>query len=78
VQQELIQRSEDPNDRRVKQIVLTEKGCQVLEDGIRARKGWFDELEEILSGYEKEQVILALNILIKKANQLPKSNESES
>ncbi|MEW6717482.1 MAG: MarR family transcriptional regulator [Chloroflexota bacterium] len=69
VQQGLILRSEDPNDRRVKQIILTDKGNRVLEEGIRARQGWLDNLAESLSASEKEQITAALNILIDKAGQ---------
>lgn len=75
VQQELILRSEDPIDRRVKQIVLTEKGHQVLEEGIRARQSWLEELAESLSDGEKEIITAALNTLIDKANQLTQSIE---
>jgi len=70
VQQELILRTEDPTDRRVKQIVLTEKGHQVLDEGIRARQGWLDDLVEILSQEEKELIKGALDLMINKANQL--------
>jgi DNA-binding MarR family transcriptional regulator len=70
VQQELILRSEDPSDRRVKQIILTDKGRQVLHDSIRARQGWLSDLAETLSDSEKEAIIAALNILIDKANHL--------
>jgi len=70
VQQELILRTEDPTDRRVKQIVLTEKGHQVLDEGIRARQGWLDDLVEILSQEEKDLIKGALDIMINKANQL--------
>ena len=70
VQQGLIQRSEDPFDRRVKQIVLTDKGCQMLEEGLQARQGWLTDLAESLSEAEKEQVISALSLMINKANQI--------
>ena len=70
VQQGLIQRSEDPDDRRVKKIVLTEKGCQLLEEGLQARLGWLTDLAENLSKAEKEQVTSALSLLINKAHQI--------
>jgi DNA-binding MarR family transcriptional regulator len=69
VQQGLIQRSEDPDDRRVKQIVLTEQGCQVLKDGIRARHEWLQNLSKILSPQEKDQISSALTLMIEKSNQ---------
>ena len=70
VQQGLISRTEDPRDRRVKQIVLTDKGQQVLQGSLQAGKGWLDELADSLSPAEQEQVAAALNILIAKAAQL--------
>ncbi len=70
VKQELILRSEDPSDRRVKRIVLTDKGLQVLRESIRARQGWLDDLAETLSASEKEATIAALNVLIDRASHL--------
>ena len=70
VQQGLIQRSEDPVDRRVKQIVLTKQGHQVLEEGLRARQDWLIDLAGELTEQEKKQVSLALDILINKAEEI--------
>ncbi len=78
VQQELILRTEDPEDRRGKQIVLTDKGNQVLEEGIRARQKWLDDLTETLSEGEKETIMGALNILIEKTGNLKQPIETES
>jgi len=75
VQQGLILRTEDPNDRRVKQIVLTDKGHQVLQEGINARQGWLNELGEHLSAGEKDQVVAALKILVHKARQFSQDAE---
>ncbi len=78
VQQDLLLRTEDPNDRRVKQIILTEKGSRVLVESIHARQGWVNELAESLSKPEKESITAALNTLISKANQLTQAIEAES
>ena len=78
VQQDLILRTEDPDDRRVKQIVLTDKGNRVLEEGIRARQRWLDDLTETLSDAEKETITVGLNILIEKARNLKQPVVSES
>ena len=78
VQQELVQRSEDPSDRRVKQIVLTDKGRQVLQDGIHAREIWLSDLAQALSDGEKEAIIAALNPLIEKAGHLGQPVETEN
>jgi DNA-binding MarR family transcriptional regulator len=70
VQQELVLRSEDPSDRRVKQIILTDKGLRVLQESMRARQGWLSDLAETLSDSEKKASIAVLNILIDRANHL--------
>jgi DNA-binding MarR family transcriptional regulator len=76
VQQNLILRSEDPNDRRVKQVNLTESGRQVVRESIAARQVWLDNLAQALSDCEKEQIDTALNILIEKANQIEQHPEA--
>ncbi len=70
VQAGLVTRSEDPNDRRVKVIVLTERGQKFLQESIQARQSWMEELAKIMTPEEKEQVMGALDILIEKTNQL--------
>jgi DNA-binding MarR family transcriptional regulator len=70
VQQQLIQRSENPQDRRFKQIELTDKGRQVLEESIRARQSWFDDLARLLTRDEQAQVVAALELLIDRAGRL--------
>jgi DNA-binding MarR family transcriptional regulator len=69
VQLKLITRSEDPHDRRVKQLVLTEHGSQILQESLEARQGWLNDLADLLLDDEKEQVIAALQILIEKSQQ---------
>jgi DNA-binding MarR family transcriptional regulator len=70
VQQHLILRSEDPVDRRVKHLVLTERGIQTIQESIRSREEWMDELAKTLSADEKAQIMASLNILINKAQRL--------
>jgi DNA-binding MarR family transcriptional regulator len=70
VQQGLILRSEDPNDRRAKQLVITEKGNQIIRESMQARQSWIDELSVTLSDGEKQQLIDALHILIEKTRAL--------
>jgi DNA-binding MarR family transcriptional regulator len=70
VQQHLIARSEDPDDRRVKQVVLTPEGRQLVREGVRARQAWLADLAAALSPIEKEQVAATLQTLIDRAHQL--------
>ncbi len=76
VQQGLIERSEDPHDRRVKQIVLTEKGRRILEESIQARQLWLNDLAHLLTEGEQAQVTGALHILIERASQLDRIPEA--
>jgi len=65
----LIQRTEDPDDRRMKKISLTEKGYQVKKDSVSARLGWLEELTESFSDKEKIQITTAMELIINKAKQ---------
>jgi len=78
VQQGLVVRSEDPNDRRLKQITLSKQGEFVLKEGLHARQIWLEDLIQLMSPAEQEQVIAALSIMLAKANQLQYQPASES
>ncbi len=69
VQIHLINRSEDPTDRRVKQIELTAKGRQILQESGQSYTDWLDALVQTMTPAEQEQVRNALVILINKARQ---------
>lgn len=75
VHSELILRTEDPHDRRGKQIVLTEQGRQMLQNSLHVRQRWLADLAQTLSDAEKAQVAAALDLLIEKANQLERPSE---
>lgn len=77
VQQEMILRAEDPNDRRNKRISLTEKGKQTVADSMHARQLWIMDLGAKLDQNEKEHVISALEILTTKTNLLEQINEQD-
>ncbi len=69
VQLQLVTRSEDPNDRRSKHIVLTDKGRQILHEGLLANHKWLEELAASMTSSEQELVRQAIEILIEKAQQ---------
>ena len=71
VQQELVTRAENPQDRREKQLILTEKGHCILLESTRTRQAWLELLVSTLTPEEQEKVTEVLEILIKKMNQLP-------
>jgi DNA-binding MarR family transcriptional regulator len=70
VQQELLVRAEDPEDRRVKNISLTVKGRELVEESIEARRRWIERLTDTLTVGEQEAIIRALNSLTASARQL--------
>jgi DNA-binding MarR family transcriptional regulator len=69
VEQGLILRTEDPSDRRAKQIVLTEEGLRVLEQSMPARQMWLQELAAALSDSEKASVTEALALITERARE---------
>ncbi len=77
VQQGLIERAEDPLDRRNKRIVLTEAGHRLVQQSIQARQNWMDALVERLTPAEQAQVETALQLLIEKISLLPESTPLE-
>ncbi len=75
VQLGLVTRTEDPQDRRVKKLVMTDKGRRVLRESMEARQGWLEDLVSTLSPAEKQQVAAAVELLIDKTRQLDQTPE---
>jgi len=73
VQLKLITRSEHPTDRRVKQIVLTDKGRQILQESSHANQDWLEDLVQVMSVDEQQRVQAALVTLIDKSQQIEAS-----
>ena len=67
VLQGLIQRTEDPIDRRAKQLTLTPKGRTLIERGIEARSQWVEGLTEALTPEQQSMTISALTLLTEAA-----------
>jgi len=63
VQAGLLVRSEDPRDRRAKQVSLTPAGEAFVEKVIAERSRWVDELAGVLTVEEKTKVAETLEIL---------------
>jgi DNA-binding MarR family transcriptional regulator len=70
VQSGWIQRVEDPNDRRAKLLSLTDKGEELVQQGIEERYRWVDELAEKLTAEERIQISEALDIMTRVAQDL--------
>lgn len=70
VQSGLIQRVEDPNDRRAKLLSLTDKGRELILNGIKERYRWVDEMADKLTADERVQISEALDIMSRIATDL--------
>ena len=64
VQNGLVERREDPDDRRAKQIVLTERGHRVVRGSQEARQRWFSTLADGMSTHERDLATEALRTLV--------------
>jgi DNA-binding MarR family transcriptional regulator len=73
VQSGLVERLEDPNDRRARQLALTARGAAMIAEGSAARYRWLDSLVEALSPAERETVARAMQLLIAAAQQADQS-----
>ena len=70
VQAGLIERAEDPRDRRAKQIRLSPKGRALIESGMSERYRWMDTLAEALEEKDRRKIAEALVILTRAARNL--------
>lgn len=70
VQSKLIQREEDPHDRRAKILNLTEKARELIQRNMEERYRWADQLAEKLTKGERAKVAEALEIMTRAAREL--------
>jgi DNA-binding MarR family transcriptional regulator len=63
----LIERTEDPKDRRAKRLALTPKGRTLIESGIEARSRWVEGLTDALTPEQQSMTISALTLLTEAA-----------
>jgi MarR family transcriptional regulator, organic hydroperoxide resistance regulator len=73
VQNEYVERAEDPTDRRAKVLQIAPKGKSLIEAGTLERHRWLDELVKNLSADEKSKVQEGLIILTQAAKKLESS-----
>lgn len=74
VQAGLIGRTEDPHDRRAKQIQLSEKGRTLIQNGFGAHHEWVDRLVEVIDPKDQEKIAEALAILNEAARKLDQAS----
>ena len=73
VQQGLLERSEDPHDRRSRRLALTSKGLALVQSSIEARRRWLENLTTAFTPEQQEELSAALTLLTQAALRLEKS-----
>ena len=76
VQSQLIQREEDPQDRRAKLLNLTEKARELMQRNMEERYRWVGQLAKKLTPEERTKVVEALSIMTKAAQELEAESEA--
>ncbi len=69
VQLGLIERTEDPEDRRAKRLALTQKGRTLIEKGVEVRSQWIEGLTDALTPEQQNMIISALTLLTEAAHK---------
>lgn len=70
VEMDLVERNEDPDDRRAKQLQLTPYGRSIIKESINARQRWMERLSNELSNEEQKLIIQTLELLVNAAQEL--------
>jgi DNA-binding MarR family transcriptional regulator len=70
VQQGLVSRSENPDDRRSKRLSLTDRGEKILLRSVEARQLWIDKLENSLSAEEIVDASRTISLLLNKTKSI--------
>jgi DNA-binding MarR family transcriptional regulator len=65
----LIERTEDPEDRRTKRLALTREGHAIIEKSIEARSQWVEGLTDALNPEQQNMIISALTMLTEAARK---------
>ena len=78
VNMDLLERTEDPEDRRVKQITITDSGRALVRQAIEDRFRWMKDLANNLTPTQQEQIISSLKTLTEAAKSLEEAQEDET
>jgi len=69
VRQGWVERLDDPADRRVRRVHLTEPGRQLVAESIAVRNEWVQRFGARLTGEEKQQVAQVFRLLAEKIEE---------
>jgi MarR family transcriptional regulator, organic hydroperoxide resistance regulator len=77
VKLDLISRRENPQDRRNKQLVITDKGRQFLNETMPTRQPWLTELAASLTPDEQTQIVSAFSLITNRILSLSEGSASD-
>lgn len=66
----LLDRAEDPDDRRKKILEISEKGEDILREAFSTQEDWLHRLADLFSPDEQKQIDSALKLLLNKVDEL--------
>ncbi len=75
VQNGLVSRTENREDRRAKTLDLTSLGEEIVQHAVEYRTMWFDRFADALSPDERRSAAAALTLLTERMPALGESNE---
>ena len=78
VQRDMVVRTEDPSDRRVKILALTPFGHEKIEKTIANRRQWMERLTHEFNDDQQEMIASALEMLIEAAKRLENKTPHEA
>ncbi|MCA9938146.1 MAG: MarR family transcriptional regulator [Anaerolineales bacterium] len=77
VQQGLVQREEDPDDRRVKNVTVSTAGVEIVQQAVAARQAWLADLTRLVDPAEQAVIIDALQKLTAAGRQLSEHAQAD-
>ena len=73
----MIERSEDPDDRRHKRLALTPAGRDTVKEAMQIRQSWLVQLSQMLSTSDQTRVGGAVDLLLQKVEEMDPQEISE-
>ena len=66
----LLERAEDPSDRRIKRLTLTPSGHALAEQLVDARHQWMEKFTKTLTPQQRDTISRALQVLTEAARNI--------
>jgi DNA-binding MarR family transcriptional regulator len=66
---ELVERIADPKDRRVRKVIVLDKGEKFVQENFQFSKSWLSEIPTNITPEEEAQITVVLYILMKSSGK---------